>query len=107
MQTVWSPHNPHKSRGSPTGSTHEVTGDAGTDAVTVKTTHATKEIEYPLVILTNMNANTFPSTGGDGSTTEYAHPMGLQQRKLYRDEAQDVPYVYDNWRTDVWNACLA
>ena len=88
------------------GSTHEVEGGAGTDAVTVQTIHATKGLEYPIVILANMNANKFPSTGGGGSTIEYADPIGLRQRRLYRDDAHDVPYVYDNWQTDVLNACL-
>ena len=88
------------------GSTHEVAGGAGTDAVTVQTIHATKGLEYPIVILANMNANTFPSTGGGGSTIEYADPIGLRQRRLYRDDVHDVPYVYDNWQTDVLNACL-
>ncbi|TKX81345.1 exodeoxyribonuclease V subunit beta [Halorubrum sp. SD626R] len=88
------------------GSTHEVEGGAGTDAVTVQTIHATKGLEYPIVILANMNANKFPSTGGGGSTIEYTDPIGLRQRKLYRDDVHDVPYVYDSWQTDVLNACL-
>lgn len=88
------------------GSTHEVEGGAGTDAVTVQTIHATKGLEYPIVILANMNANAFPSTGGGGNTIEYADPIGLRQRKLYREDAHDVPYVYDNWQTDVLNTCL-
>ena len=83
------------------GSTHEVHAGAGTDSVTVQTIHATKGLEYPLVILANMNANTFPSTGGSGGDIRYIDPLGLRQRKRYSAEAHDVPHVYDNWHADV------
>ncbi|MFC7326086.1 UvrD-helicase domain-containing protein [Halorubrum rutilum] len=88
------------------GSTHEVDAGAGTNAVTVQTIHATKGLEYPIVILANMNRNKFPSTGGSGSDIAYTDPVGLRQRKVYSEEAHDVPHVYDNWQTDVLNKCL-
>lgn len=88
------------------GSTHEVDAGAGTDVVTVQTIHATKGLEYPIVILANMNANAFPSTGGSAGTIAYTDPIGLRQRKVFSDAAHGVPYVYDDWRTDVLNACL-
>ncbi|GAB7011261.1 UvrD-helicase domain-containing protein [Halorubrum trueperi] len=89
------------------GSTHEVDAGAGTNAVTVQTIHATKGLEYPIVILANMNTNKFPSTGGSGSDIAYTDPIGLRQRKVYSEEAHDVPHVYDNWQTDVLNKCLS
>ncbi|MFC5135983.1 MULTISPECIES: UvrD-helicase domain-containing protein [Haloferacaceae] len=89
------------------GSTHEVDAGAGTNAVTVQTIHATKGLEYPIVILANMNTNKFPSTGGSGSDIAYTDPIGLRQRKVYSAEAHDVPHVYDNWQTDVLNKCLS
>ena len=88
------------------GSTHEVDAGAGTNAVTVQTIHATKGLEYPIVILANMNTNKFPSTGVSGSDIAYTDPIGLRQRKVYSEEAHDVPHVYDNWQTDVLNKCL-
>jgi superfamily I DNA/RNA helicase len=88
------------------GSTHEVDAGAGTNAVTVQTIHATKGLEYPIVILANMNTNKFPSTGGSGSDIAYTDPIGLRQRKVYSEEAHDVPHVYHNWQTDVLNKCL-
>jgi len=42
------------------GSTHEVQAGAGTNSVTVQTIHATKGLEYPIVILANMNTNKVP-----------------------------------------------
>ena len=89
------------------GSTHEVDAGAGMNAVTVQTIHATKGLEYPIVILANMNTNKFPSTGGSGSDIAYTDPIGLRQRKVYSEEAHDVPHVYDNWQTDVLNKCLS
>ncbi|ELZ38328.1 ATP-dependent exonuclase V beta subunit, helicase and exonuclease domain-containing [Halorubrum saccharovorum DSM 1137] len=89
------------------GSTHEVDAGAGTNAVTVQTIHATKGLEYPIVILANMNTNKFPSTSGSGSDIAYTDPIGLRQRKVYSEEAHDVPHVYDNWQTDVLNKCLS
>ena len=88
------------------GSTHDVDAGAGTNAVTVQTIHATKGLEYPIVILANMNANKFPSSGGSGSDIAYTDPIGLRQRKVYSEDAHSVPHVYDNWKTDVLNRCL-
>jgi len=88
------------------GSTHDVDAGAGTNAVTVQTIHATKGLEYPIVILANMNANKFPSSGGSGSDIAYTDPIGLRQRKVYSEDAHGVPHVYDNWKTDVLNRCL-
>ena len=87
------------------GSTHEVNAGAGTDSVTVQTIHATKGLEYPIVILANMNASKFPASGGHGGTIRYTDPVGLRQLKCY-GEAHGVPYVYDNWRADILRRCL-
>ncbi len=83
------------------GSTHEVHAGAGTNAVTVQTIHATKGLEYPIVILANMNSAKFPSSGGHGSDIWYQDPIGIRQRKLYSEQAHGVPHVYDNWHADV------
>jgi superfamily I DNA/RNA helicase len=42
------------------GATHEVHTSAGDDSVTVQTIHAVKGLEYPIVILANMNDGRFP-----------------------------------------------
>ena len=92
-------------RGIESGSTHEVARAAGTDSVTVQTIHATKGLEHPIVILANMNAHKFPSTGGSDGTITYRDPIGLRQRKVYGED-HGVPHVYDNWHTDVLRRCL-
>jgi superfamily I DNA/RNA helicase len=93
-------------RGIEAGSTHEVHTGAGTNSVTVQTIHATKGLEYPIVILANMNSGRFPPSGGTGGVVGYDDPVGLRQRKVYSETAHGVPHVYDNWRTDVLRACL-
>jgi ATP-dependent helicase/nuclease subunit A len=88
------------------GSTHEVHADAGTNSVTVQTIHATKGLEYPIVILANMNSGRFPPGGGGGGAITYDDPVGLRRRKVYSEEAHGLPHVYDDWRADVIRKCL-
>ena len=87
------------------GSTHEVHAGAGTNSVTVQTIHATKGLEYPIVILANMNSGRFPPGGGGGGVISYDDPVGLRQRKIYSEEAHGLPHVYDNWQADVLQKC--
>jgi superfamily I DNA/RNA helicase len=92
-------------RGIETGTTVDVSATAGDDAVTVQTIHAAKGLEYPIVVLANMNEGRFPPRAGGSSVFEYRDPVGLRQRKLY-SEAGTHPHVYDNWRHDVIRRCL-
>ena len=91
-------------RGIESGTTHEVAAAAGTNAVRVQTIHSAKGLEYPIVILANMNGNKFPTTGGSGGRIVYDERFGLRQRKCYGD-AHGQPHVYDNWRWDVLKCC--
>ncbi|PSQ18125.1 ATP-dependent DNA helicase [Halobacteriales archaeon QS_8_69_26] len=92
-------------RGIESGATREVHADAGTNSVTVQTIHAAKGLEYPIVILANMNGGKFPPRGGGSATISYQDPVGLRRRKRYA-EAHGLPHVYDNWRMDVLRHCL-
>jgi ATP-dependent exoDNAse (exonuclease V) beta subunit len=92
-------------RGIEEGATHEVSAPAGSDAVTVQTIHAAKGLEYPIVVLANMNRHRFPPSGGGGPVITFDDPIGLRQRDLYA-EAHGHPHVYDNWRADVLQKCL-
>jgi len=92
-------------RGIDEGSTHEVTTAAGVDSVTVQTIHAAKGLEYPIVILANMNQGAFPPRGGDSHEICYADPIGLRQRSIYGTH-HDQPYSYGNWRMDVLSTVL-
>jgi len=93
-------------RGIESGSTHEITTSAGVDSVTVQTIHAAKGLEYPIVVLANMNDGKFPPKGGGSSVVQYAEPVGIRQRKQYAHVAEQ-PHVYDNWRHDVIRHCLS
>ncbi len=93
-------------RGIEDGATHEVSASAGENSVTVQTIHSAKGLEYPIVILANMNSGRFPPGGGSGGTISYQDPVGLRQRKEYSDDAHGMPHVYDNWRSDILRKCL-
>ena len=88
-----------------TGSTVDVHTNAGEDSVTVQTIHAAKGLEYPIVLMANMNDGRFPPQTRDRAVIQYQDPVGLRQRKI---DAEDhgVPHVYDNWRFDVLRQCL-
>jgi superfamily I DNA/RNA helicase len=88
-----------------TGSTHEVNTSAGENSVTVRTIHATKGLEHPIVIAANMNSGRFPPSGGSGGTITYDDLTGLRQRKCY-GEAHGQPFIYDNWKADVLTKCI-
>ncbi|QLD87152.1 ATP-dependent helicase [Natronomonas halophila] len=88
-----------------TGGTHEVSAPAGTDSVTVQTIHAAKGLEYPIVILANMNDYRFPPSGGGSGVITYNEEIGLRQCDVF-DDNHARPHVYDNWRWDVLRYCL-
>jgi superfamily I DNA/RNA helicase len=92
-------------RGIEEGATQEVSAPAGSNAVTVQTIHAAKGLEYPIVVLANMNRYKFPPSGGGASAISFDEPVGLRQRDVF-DDAHGYPHVYDNWRADVVGKCL-
>ncbi|GAA0721083.1 superfamily I DNA/RNA helicase [Halorubrum trapanicum] len=92
-------------RGVETGTTVDLSANAGDDAVTVQTIHTAKGLEYPVVVMANMNEGRFPPRAGGSSVIEYRDPVGLRLRKRY-SEVRDYPHVYDNWRHDVLRRCL-
>lgn len=92
-------------RGIENGTTVDVTTSAGVDSVTVQTIHAAKGLEYPIVLLANMNDRKFPPGGGGSGVIRYQEPLGLRQRKVYAD-VEAHPHVYDNWTHDVLRHCV-
>jgi superfamily I DNA/RNA helicase len=95
----------HIERGVETGSTVDVSASAGDDAVTVQTIHTAKGLEYPIVVMANMNEGRFPPRAGGSSVIGYRDPVGLRQRKVYSEDGAH-PHVYDDWRHDVIRRCL-
>jgi superfamily I DNA/RNA helicase len=92
-------------QGIETGSTREVHTSASTNSVTVRTIHATKGLEHPIVIIANMNSRRFPSTSGSSDAITFDDRIGLRQRTIYAD-AHSYPHLYDNWQADVLRKCL-
>ncbi|APE96231.1 UvrD-helicase domain-containing protein [Halodesulfurarchaeum formicicum] len=88
-----------------TGATHEVATSAGEDSVTVQTIHAAKGLEYPIVVMANMNDGRFPPSTRDSPAIRYEESVGLRQRQIYA-AVGEYPHVYDNWRDDVLRHCL-
>ena len=87
------------------GNTYDISTPAGTDSVTVQTIHAAKGLEYPIVIVANMNQRKFPPSGGGPTAISYDSLIGIRQRYLY-DDVHSQPHQYDNWRYDLLNKCL-
>ncbi|MFP4590895.1 MAG: UvrD-helicase domain-containing protein [Halobacteriales archaeon] len=92
-------------RGIAEGATREVSAPAGSNAVTVQTIHAAKGLEYPIVVLANMNRYKFPPSRGGNPVISFDDPVGLRQRAIF-DDAHGHPHVYHNWRADVLRKCL-
>jgi len=92
-------------RGIENGTSVDVHANAGDNSVTVQTIHAAKGLEYPIVIMANMNSGSFPPRSGGSSVIQYQDPVGLRQQKVYSEE-RAYPHVYDNWRYDVLRRCL-
>jgi superfamily I DNA/RNA helicase len=92
-------------RGIENGTTVDVRTNAGDNAVTVQTIHTAKGLEYPIVIMANMNNGSFPPRPGGSSVIQYQDPVGLRQKKRYSEEGT-YPHVYDNWRHEVIRRCL-
>ncbi|WP_276249283.1 UvrD-helicase domain-containing protein [Haloarcula rara] len=87
------------------GSTHGIHTSASADSVTVQTIHSAKGLEYPIVILANMNEGRFPPRTRSSGVLRYEESVGVRQRKVYGEDGR-YPHAYDNWRYDVYRRCL-
>jgi ATP-dependent helicase/nuclease subunit A len=85
------------------GSTVEIADRTGRDSVTIQTIHKAKGLEYPIVIVANMNQGAFPPGGGGGARIRYSDVLGLRQTHVSTD-AYGSPYVLPNWRYDLLSA---
>jgi ATP-dependent exoDNAse (exonuclease V) beta subunit len=82
-----------------TNETYEVDNSLEDEAVTVQTVHSAKGLEYPCVMVADMNKRHFPDTNSDNRPITYQDPIGLRQKKLYREDGD--AFVYDNWRSEI------
>lgn len=75
------------------------------NVVKVRTIHAEKGLEHPIVFVSDINNGRFPSTTSSSKRIDYEDPIGLRQKKKYCDD--EVPYVYDNWKAEILFKCLS
>ncbi|HMS32500.1 MAG TPA: UvrD-helicase domain-containing protein [Ignavibacteria bacterium] len=70
------------------------------NAVVSQTIHSAKGLEYPVVILADLNTGSFPSTKNTINDL-YFHPVsGLRFRKEYGVKGEHTA-IFNNWRSDI------
>ncbi|AOV94915.1 hypothetical protein AQV86_03240 [Nanohaloarchaea archaeon SG9] len=84
---------------------YEVDSSRNRNTVKIQTIHAAKGLEYPAVFISDVNQGKFPSKNSDSKAITYADPVGLRQRKIYRNGG--LAFEYDNWRTEILMKCLS
>lgn len=82
--------------------TYEVDSTTEDDVFNIKTIHSAKGLEYPVVILTDVDPT---GGGGFGGSIEFREPIGLRQKKVFSQE-EALPYCYDNWKYYLMSKCL-
>jgi superfamily I DNA/RNA helicase len=86
--------------------TVEIDANPGEDSVTLQTIHSAKGLEYPIVLLGNMNQHGFPHYGKPSSSViEYTDPIGIRQKKQFSEES-GRPHIYSHWAYDLLNGSL-
>lgn len=76
-----------------------------TDAVLTQTIHSSKGLEYPVVILANMNIRVFPGFKGDKGALTFSTIAGLRGRTLFGSR-NGIYFKFSNWKTDLVNATV-
>jgi ATP-dependent helicase/nuclease subunit A len=84
---------------------YEVDSSENRNTVEIQTIHAAKGLEYPAVFISDVNQGKFPSKNSDSKAVTYQDPVGLRQRKVYRNGG--LAFEYDNWRTEILMKCLS
>jgi len=70
------------------------------NAVVYQTIHGSKGLEYPVVILANMNTLVFPSSKSSYPNIYYHPVSGLRLRKQF-GSIGEYSGVFDNWRSEI------
>lgn len=68
------------------------------DSVTCRTIHSSKGLEYPVVIVANVNMRLFPDFKGTSGKLTFDEIGGLRMKKMYA-EVNGFFGNYDNWRS--------
>ncbi|MEO6695503.1 MAG: UvrD-helicase domain-containing protein [Ignavibacteria bacterium] len=81
----------------------DIEPENSSDAVLTQTIHRSKGMEYPIVIVANMNQLCFPGNTGDSSRIVYNDIAGLRAKNFFATKGVYY-YKFHNWRTDLLNA---
>jgi len=84
------------------GETYDVDTSTSKAMATVQTIHASKGLEYPVVVVADVNRHRFPDRNQDGGRIRFNDPIGLRQTKVYRDRP---PYEFDDWHRTILDPC--
>lgn len=76
-----------------------------TDAVLTQTIHKSKGLEYPVVILANLNVRNFPDSKGEQGNLVFNTVTGLRAKTFFGTNGKYY-YRYNNWKTDLSNAVV-
>ncbi|MDQ3193663.1 MAG: UvrD-helicase domain-containing protein, partial [Bacteroidota bacterium] len=72
------------------------------DAVLTQTIHSSKGLEYPVVIISNVNVKNFPGNKGDADKLIYNSVGGLRAKTFFTSNGRFY-YRFNNWRSDLVN----
>ncbi|MFC1582179.1 3'-5' exonuclease, partial [Planctomycetota bacterium] len=85
--------------------TYSIDLNISENAVTVQTIHGAKGLEYPVVIMANMNRGRFPG-GGRHHTDLFYHPLtGLRMSREYGHK-NGYAFVFNTWQSDLLTSRL-
>lgn len=80
--------------------TYEVDINLSDNAVTIQTIHGAKGLEYPIVIIANVNQRHFPSNQKEKSNIFYHDLVGLRIKDQF-GEKNGFKFKFDKWQTDL------
>jgi len=85
--------------------TYEVDINLSDNAVTIQTIHGAKGLEYPIVIIANVNDRYFPSSQKERNNIIYHDLIGLRIKDEF-GEKNGFKFKFDKWQTDLLTANL-
>ncbi len=86
------------------GTKYEVEPSLDTEAVTIQTMHKSKGLQYPIVIIADVNSRKFPDTKGEKSVIKFDDELGIRCKKEYVINENDGiknEGIMDSWRYEI------
>ena len=86
--------------------TYPVDGHPDSDAVIIQTSHKSKGLEYPLVIIPFLDSKVFPLSSQDKEKFAYSDRMGIRCGDTLVTMANGDVVVDQSWKTSVVRRCM-